>query len=135
MLENMQKILKIRVENIGDNGQPSATLIRSESKSSYSEKNDLDVEILWITSEKLTSNSRKRYDNQVSGSQHLNIGKLDFYIFQVRTQLDRVFRKLSGVPTVIAVNLDSKFISELSGCVDFDGEDQFNRSVQDLTSK
>ncbi|XP_019769809.2 eIF-2-alpha kinase GCN2 [Dendroctonus ponderosae] len=117
IVESMQRILRIRVENIGENGQPSATLIRSESKSSYSEKNDLDAEIVWITSDKFTSNSRKRYENQV------------------RTQLDRVFRKLSGVPTVIVVNLDSKFVSELSSSVDFDSEDQFNRSVQDLTSK
>lgn len=45
-------------------------LPRSESKSSYSERMDnnseLFVEILFVTMDKLSSNTRKRFENQVS---------------------------------------------------------------------
>lgn len=67
LVENIQKIVKIRNDLSTDNIQSASNLTRSESKSSYTEKNDeAVVDVLLVTPEKLNSNVRRRYENQVN---------------------------------------------------------------------
>lgn len=70
LVENIQKIVKIRNDLSTDNiqsGSNTSNLTRSESKSSYTEKNDeAVVDVLLVTPEKLNSNIRRRYENQVN---------------------------------------------------------------------
>lgn len=66
LVENIQKMLK-RNDSVADNAQASNVLARSDSKTSYSEKADSEpvVDILFVTSYRLSSNARRRYENQV----------------------------------------------------------------------
>lgn len=67
LVENIQKIMKIRNDSSNDNIQSGNNLTRSESKSSYTEKNDeAVVDVLLVTQEKLNSNVRRRYETQVN---------------------------------------------------------------------
>ncbi|CAG9763995.1 unnamed protein product [Ceutorhynchus assimilis] len=119
LVENMQKILKNRSDSIGENTQSSSLLTRSESKTSYSERNESEavVDILLVTTEKLSSNSRRRCENQV------------------RSQLDGLFKKLSGPTTVIAVNIESSVIRTLTSFLEFENEAVFWKSVNNCTGK
>lgn len=119
LVENMQKILKIRSDSVTENTQTSTLLSRSESKTSYTEKSESEpvVDTLFVTLEKLSSNARRRYENQV------------------KSQLDSLFKKLSGFIIVIGVNIEEHVVRTLSSFLDFTSENRFWKSVQDCIGK
>nr|CAI5825586.1 unnamed protein product [Callosobruchus analis] len=63
----MHKILKNWNDVVQENS--NTALLKSESRVSNSERNDQEanvyVDYLFVTAEKLSSNARKRYENQV----------------------------------------------------------------------
>ncbi|VEN48291.1 unnamed protein product [Callosobruchus maculatus] len=68
LIENIHKILKTWNDVVQENS--NTELLKSESKVSNSERNDQEanvyVDYLFVTAEKLSSNARKRYENQAS---------------------------------------------------------------------
>lgn len=66
LVENIQKMLR-RNDSVTDNVQAPNVLSRSDSKTSYAEKADSEpvVDIMFVTSDRVSSNARRRYENQV----------------------------------------------------------------------
>ncbi|XP_060526951.1 eIF-2-alpha kinase GCN2 isoform X2 [Cylas formicarius] len=118
LLETAQKIFKPNNEAFHDNTHAVVPISRSESKTGYIEKNEPDriVDISFVTVEKLSSNTRKRYENQV------------------RSQLDGLFKKLTGFIAVLGVNLESDVITTLASVLNLESENSFLPSV-DMCSR
>lgn len=118
LTENMQRILKTWNEN-GHGEQ--AQLLRSESKSSYSEKqehgHDANVNVLFVTNEKLSANARRRYDNQI------------------RSQLDGTLKRLNGDIIILGLTVEASVVRTIAAYIAFDSEQLFQQSVGNIIDR
>lgn len=116
LTENMQKILK----NWNDNGH-NEQLVRSESKSGCAEKqehgHEANVNVIFVTNEKLSANARRRYDNQI------------------RSQLDGVFKRIGGDIIVLGLTIEGGIVRTIAAYVVFDSEHLFHQSVGSVIDK
>ncbi|RZC35247.1 Pkinase, RWD and/or tRNA-synt His domain containing protein [Asbolus verrucosus] len=121
LVENMQKIIKNWKEGCQEFIPVTGTISRSDSKSSYGEKNEhnheANVTVLFVTAEKLSANVRKRYD------------------IQIRSHLDGVFKKLNGYVTVLGLSLESKVIRTIASYLEFETDQIFHKSVEIIIEK
>nr|CAH7725974.1 unnamed protein product [Callosobruchus chinensis] len=119
LIENMHKILKNWNDVVQENS--NTALLRSESKVSSTERNDQEanvyVDYLFVTAEKLSSNARKRYENQI------------------RSQLDGLFKKFTGYVVVVGLSLDSTIVKWLASFLDFESEYNFQKSVEGVIER
>ncbi|XP_050296030.1 eIF-2-alpha kinase GCN2 isoform X2 [Anthonomus grandis grandis] len=111
IVQVMQKILKVRNDSLTETAQSATVLSRCDSKTNNSERseNDTPIDVLLVTSKKLSSNTRRRFENQV------------------KSHLDNTFKKFT---TVIAVDIEAKEVRTLTSLLDFDSENAFTKSVQ-----
>lgn len=131
--------LRPRNENSNsDQNSNSNSFNKTDSKTNYIEKCEHNHEnttanILFVTDddEKLSANTRKRYENQVKSFVYYKNKFLNINLnFQIRSQLDDFLKRLNGEVIVVAVNIDSYLIRKLCGFLDFQSEKQFNSSVE-----
>lgn len=115
LTENMQRILR----NWNENGHYE--LVRSESKSGNAEKSehahDVNVNIIFVTNEKLSANARRRYENQI------------------RSQMDGVFKRINGDIIVLGLTVESGVVKTIAAYVVFDSEHLFQQSVGSVIDK
>ncbi|CAG9859480.1 unnamed protein product [Phyllotreta striolata] len=118
LLENLQRILKAWTDRNEESVQMQS-LSRSESRSSYGEKNvhvqEAVVDVLFL--DKLSSNTRKRCENQL------------------RSQLSNLFKRLTGFVIVIVMAIDTNVIRTLSSHLEFDNDGQFQKSVENVIER
>ncbi|XP_056630081.1 eIF-2-alpha kinase GCN2 [Diorhabda sublineata] len=119
LVEHLQRVIRARNESNTDNSQVNV-LSRSESRSYYSsERNqhnqEADVDVLLV--DKKASNARKRYENQI------------------RSQLSNLFKKLTGYVLVVGLSVDSDVIRTLASYLEFETEQQFHKSVEDVIER
>lgn len=114
--ENIQRILKSWNEN-GHYEQ----LMRSESKSGCMEKqehgHDANVNVIFVTNEKLSANARRRYDNQI------------------RSQLDGVFKRINGDIIILGLTIENSVVKTIAAYIVFDSEHLFQQSVGNIIDK
>ncbi|XP_050510024.1 eIF-2-alpha kinase GCN2 isoform X1 [Diabrotica virgifera virgifera] len=120
LVENLQRIMKTWNDSNQENMQ-FTSISRSESRSSYAEKNqhnqEADVDVLFLTVDKISSNARKRYENQI------------------RSQLSNLFKKLTGFVIVLGLSVEPNVIRTLASYLEFETEQQFQRTVEDVIEK
>ncbi|XP_030764956.1 eIF-2-alpha kinase GCN2 [Sitophilus oryzae] len=117
--DNFSKLFRSRSDSIVEGTQTSNILSRSESKNSYTDKNDSEpvVDIVLVISGKASSTAKRRYD------------------MQTRTQLDGLFKKLCGFITVVGITAESNIVRTLNSYLDFKSEDVFFRAAEECISK
>ncbi|XP_025831674.1 eIF-2-alpha kinase GCN2 [Agrilus planipennis] len=101
------------IRNVGENSfeQQSTAISRSESKvSNCDHLHDTSVSIDFVTNEKLSSNTRKRYENQI------------------RSQLDATFKRFNGDVIVLATSLETAVIKSFS-YLELDCESTYQKTV------
>ncbi|KAG5896432.1 hypothetical protein JTB14_022511 [Gonioctena quinquepunctata] len=113
LIENMQRIIKSWNEG-GHENMPLSVLSRSESKTHLQEAN---VDVLYVTTDKISSNSRRKYDNQI------------------RSQLDSLFKKLTGLVVILALSIDVSVIRTLISYLEFENEYMFQKSIGDVIDR
>ncbi|CAH1116543.1 unnamed protein product [Phaedon cochleariae] len=116
LVENLQRILRNWNDSYQENGPPSF-LTRSESKSSGEHLQEANVDIVFVTIEKLSSNARKRYENQI------------------KSHLDSLFKKLTGFVVVFGLSIESNLIRSLTSFLEFETEYQFQKSVETVIER
>ncbi|CAH0551983.1 unnamed protein product [Brassicogethes aeneus] len=117
LVKELQQTLKVWQDKGHENNQ-CVPICRSESKVSYSESlQEPTVDVLFVTEEKLSSNARKRYDNQI------------------RSHLENLFTKLTGYIVVIGLSFDANVIRTLASFLEFDSEPRFQDSVTAVIEK
>ncbi|XP_017783992.1 PREDICTED: eIF-2-alpha kinase GCN2 [Nicrophorus vespilloides] len=104
LVENMQRILKI-----GNDTCPDSRVYHNEQ--------EINVNINFLTSEKLLANNRKRLENQI------------------RSQMDSLFKRLNGSVCVLVINLEIAVIKTMVAFLDFESESVFNKSVEEVKEK
>lgn len=116
LTENMQRILKSWNEN--GNSEQQMSLSRSESKTSYMEHaHDANVNVIFVTNEKLSANARRRYDNQI------------------RSQMDGTFKRLNGDIIILGLTIEASVVRTIAAYVAFDSEQLFQQSVGHVIDK
>ena len=120
LVENMQRIIKTWKEGSQEVAPAAGILSKSDSKSSYSEKNDAHdatVSVMFVTAEKLSANARRRYE------------------LQIRSHLDGLFKKLSGSVTVLGVSVESNVIRTIASYLEWESDHQYHRSLEIIFEK
>ncbi|XP_031334945.1 eIF-2-alpha kinase GCN2 isoform X2 [Photinus pyralis] len=111
LVENMQRVIKLWNEGCAEHVIPLSN-IKNDSRISSGDSHEAIVSILFVTMEKLSANTRKRYENQI------------------KSQLDSLFKRLSGEVIVLALSVDSSVIRSLTSYLDFESERVFQNSLK-----
>ncbi|KAK5647909.1 hypothetical protein RI129_002801 [Pyrocoelia pectoralis] len=111
LVENMQRVMKLWKEGCAEHVIPSSNF-KNESRISNSENHEALVSVFFVTMEKLSVNARKRCENQI------------------KSQLDSLFKRLSGEVIVLGLNVESNVIRSLTSYIDFETERLFQDSMK-----
>ncbi|KAK4885013.1 hypothetical protein RN001_001284 [Aquatica leii] len=118
IVENMQKILRTSNDGSHEHVVPITNAkFESRISSSYENNHEAIVSVLFVTSEKLPTNTRKRYENQI------------------KSQLDGLFKRLSGEVIVLGLSIDANIIRTLTSYLDFDTEQLYQKSLNIILDK
>ncbi|KAF5288488.1 hypothetical protein FQA39_LY15417 [Lamprigera yunnana] len=113
VVENVQRVIRLSNEGSQEHVVPS-TNVKFENRinNSCESSHEATVSIVFVTLEKLSPNTRKRYENQI------------------KSQLDGLFKRLSGEVIVLGLNVDASIIRSLTSYLDFDTEQLYYQSVK-----
>ncbi|KAF5298737.1 hypothetical protein FQR65_LT09606 [Abscondita terminalis] len=112
IVENLQKVMRTSNESHDHSVNSTNTKFEGRLSNSYENNHEAIVSILFVTSEKMSANARRRYENQI------------------KSQLDGLFKRISGEVIVLGLNVDSNIVRTLTSYLEFDTEQHYHRSLQ-----